>query len=76
MKKFSLLNLVVALLLLATGATAQDVNKLSLGDASCMKGLSIDLPLYLENTDPAIVALQFDMSVPEGATISTTSTDS
>ena len=76
MKKFSLLNLVVALLLLATGATAQDVNKLSLGDASCMKGLSIDLPLYLETTDPAIVALQFDMSVPEGATISTTSTDS
>ena len=76
MKKFSLLNLVVAMLLLATGATAQDVNKLSLGDASCMKGLSIDLPLYLENTDPAIVALQFDMSVPEGATISTTSTDS
>lgn len=76
MKKFSLLNLVVALLLLATGATAQDVNKLSLGDASCMKGLSIDLPLYLENTNPAIVALQFDMSVPEGATISTTSSDS
>ena len=76
MKKFRLLNLVVALLLFATGATAQDVNKLSLGDASCMKGLSIDLPLYLENTDPAIVALQFDMSVPEGATISTTSSDS
>ncbi len=76
MKKFRLLNLAVALLLLATGAVAQDVNKLSLGDASCMKGLSIDLPLYLENTDPAIVALQFDMSVPEGATISTTSSDS
>lgn len=76
MKKFRLLNLAVALLLLATGAVAQDVNKLSLGDASCMKGLSIDLPLYLENTDPAIVALQFDMSVPDGATISTTSTDS
>ena len=76
MKKFRLLNLVVSLLLLATGVTAQDVNKLSLGDASCMKGLSIDLPLYLENTNPAIVALQFDMSVPDGATISTSSLDS
>lgn len=63
------------MLLLSLKATAQDVNKFYPGNVSCMKGLSIDLPLYMENTNPNIVALQFDIVTPQGATLSTSSSE-
>lgn len=75
MKQFKLLRLMAVMLLLSLNATAQDANKFYPGNVSCMKGLTIDLPLYLENTNPNIVALQFDIVTPQGATLSTSSSE-
>ena len=61
--------LFASLLLMAVGAQAQQVNKLYAGDVSCMKNMSIDMPFYLDNTNPKVVGLQFEVSVPEGVSI-------
>lgn len=75
MKQFRFFNLVVAMLLLAVTATAQDVNKLYLSEMAGMKSRSLDMPVYLDNTNPGIVAFQFDVNTPEGVTISVSSLD-
>ena len=71
MKINRLLNLVVAMLLLAVTATAQDVNKLYLSEMTGMKNRSLDMPVYLENTSSRIVAFQFDVKTPDGVTLKT-----
>ena len=71
MKINRLLNLVIATLLLAATATAQDVNKLYLSEMTGMKNRSLDMPVYLENTSSGIVAFQFDVKTPDGVTLST-----
>lgn len=73
MKQFRLFNLVVAMLLLSVGAVAQEENKLSIADVTGMKSQSMDVPVYLDNTNPNIVAFQFDIATPAGVTISTSS---
>ncbi len=50
---------------------AQNVNKLKVGDISCMKSVSADMPFFLENTNPNVVALQFEVTVPQDVTINT-----
>lgn len=70
MKQLRFFSLIIAVLF-AFGATAQETNKISLGDVSGMKGMSIYLPVYLENTNPSIVATQMDVAVPEGVSMST-----
>ena len=52
---------------------AQSVNKLKVGDISCMKSVSVDMPFFLENTNPNVVALQFEVTVPQDVTINTQS---
>ena len=71
MKK-SLFNLLVFCLLGVIAAGAQGVNTLKAGDISCMKSVSVDMPFFLENTNPKVVALQFEVTVPQGVSISTT----
>ena len=72
MKK-SLFNLLLFCLFGVLTAGAQGVNKLKAGDISCMKSASVDMPFFLENTNPRVVALQFEVTVPQGVTISTSS---
>ena len=57
--------------LMIIAATAQEVNKLYMGSFSCMKGKSVDLIFYLENTDPYITAVQADVTLPKGMTMQT-----
>lgn len=71
MKK-SLFNLLLFCLLGVIAAGAQGVNTLKAGDISCMKSVSVDMPFFLENTNPKVVALQFEVTVPQGVSISTT----
>ena len=59
------------MLLMAVSATAQESNKLYLGDVSGMLSLPVDLPFYVENTSDAIVALQADVIMPQGMTLQT-----
>lgn len=59
-----------SLLLMAVGAQAQQVNKLYAGNVNCMKNTLIDLPIYLDNTSPNVVAVQFEVSLPEDVSIS------
>lgn len=73
MKTNKLFNLVAAMLLSAVAATAQDVNRLYLGEMVGMKSSSLDMPVYLDNTSPGIVAFQFDLKVPDGVTVSQSS---
>lgn len=72
MKKF-LFNLIVFCVLGVLSASAQSMNKLKAGDISCMKSVSVDMPFYLENTDPKVVAVQFEVTVPQDVTINTSS---
>ena len=46
------------------GIQAQQVNRLYLQDVSAIKGKSVTLPVYMENTSSKIVAMQFDVGVP------------
>ena len=64
MKK-AIVFLFASLLLMAVGAQAQQVNKLYAGNVNCMKNTVIDLPIYLDNTSPNVVAVQFEVSLPE-----------
>lgn len=75
MKLSRITHFIAAMLLLTLEAAAQDVNKLYLGDVTGMKSRSVDVPLYVENTNPDVAALQFDIAVPAGVTLSTTSSD-
>ena len=70
MKKI-IYNLFLLCFLCVVSASAQEVNKLVGGDATCMKSVSVDMPFYLENTNPGVVALQFEVTVPAGVSIST-----
>lgn len=72
MKK-SLFNLLVLCILGVISASAQEVNKLKAGDINCMKSVSVDMPFYLENINPKVVALQFEVTVPQDVTINTSS---
>ncbi len=64
---FSLLLMVLT----AVTVTAQEVNKLYLGDVTGMKSRSVDVPVYVENTSVNISALQFDVVMPKGVTLKT-----
>ena len=75
MKLSRITHFIAAMLLLTLEAAAHDVNKLYLGDVTGMKSRSVDVPLYVENTNPDVAALQFDIAVPAGVTLSTTSSD-
>ena len=70
MKTFRTLFL-LAWLLIGQTAVAQDVNRLYAGDVSAMKSTSVYVPVYLENTNPNVVAVQLDLVVPEGVTMET-----
>lgn len=59
------------LMLVASPAVAQDVNRLYVGDVSAMMSTSVDVPVYLENSNPNIVAVQMDITVPDGVTLET-----
>ena len=48
-------------------------NVLKAGDISCMKSVSVDMPFFLENINPNVVALQFEVTVPQDVTINTSS---
>ncbi len=72
MKKH-LISLISLILSFCATALAQEVNKLSIGDISCMKSVSVDMPFYLENTNPNIVAVQFQVTVPQDVSINTRS---
>ena len=57
---------VFLLLLLATGVQAQHANRLSIPDLTGAEGTTINLPVNLDNTGADIVAMQFDLTVPDG----------
>ena len=61
------------MLFFAATATAQDINKIYLGDISGMMSSSVDIPVYVENTSQSITAVQFDIKTPEGVTLTNNS---
>lgn len=67
--------LFIVLLLLPFKAIAQDVNKLVVGNISGMRSTDVNLPISMENTNPNIVAMQFNVVVPEGVTLSMATND-
>ena len=52
--------------MLSLATWAQDNNRLQLGEAAAKVGTTFDLPVNLENTNPNIVAAQFELTVPQG----------
>lgn len=62
----------VALLMSIGLAHAQNVNKLYIPELTALPGTNITVPVYVDNTDE-LVAVQFDLTVPEGSTINTQS---
>ena len=63
----NIISRIILLMLLITGtASAQEVNKLYIGDLRAMKNLTFDMPVYVENTNPNIVAAQMEVRVPYG----------
>ena len=73
MKKLRIFLLISIVQLCAAMAMAQDVNKLYLGDVKSMLSSGVDIPVYLDNTSQSIVAVQFDIKVPDGVTLSNSS---
>ena len=57
--------------MLSLATWAQDNNRLQLGEAAAKVGTTFDLPVNLENTNPNIVAAQFELTVPQGVTLKT-----
>lgn len=57
--------------LMAISTAAQEVNKLYLGNISCMKGQTVDLAFFVDNTSPNITAIQADITLPKGMTMQT-----
>ena len=55
---------VLFLLFLTIGAQAQNVNRLIVPDINGTKGSTMTLPINMDNTCTDIVALQFELSVP------------
>ncbi|MCR4612662.1 MAG: hypothetical protein K5778_01530 [Bacteroidaceae bacterium] len=70
MKTFRI-SFLLALLLMGLHAVAQDVNRLRVGDVSAMMSTSVYVPIYLENTNPSVTAVQLDLTVPDGVTMET-----
>lgn len=56
--------LLLVLLMVAAGAQAQDANKLFVPDFTGTENANISVSINLSNTNPDIVALQFDLVVP------------
>lgn len=72
----NIISRIILLMLLITGtASAQEVNKLYIGDLRAMKSTTIDMPINVENTNPNIVAAQFEVRVPYGITLATQTTE-
>lgn len=71
MKTISSILLLTAWALLPSNMRAQDVNRLYAGDVTGMMSASVYVPFYLENSNPGITAVQFDLTVPEGVTMAT-----
>jgi len=69
MRNKRILTLLAAMLLTALATWAQDNNRLQLGDVAAKVGTTFDLPVNLENTNPNIVAAQFELTVPQGVTL-------
>ena len=53
------------------GIQAQQVNRLYLQDVNAIKGKTVSLPVFMENTSSKIVAMQFDVGVPYNVSINT-----
>lgn len=71
MNKMRIYHILAFLWVTLSSLCAQDVNKLYVSDVNCMKSMSVDMPVYMDNTNPNIVALQFQVTVPEGTSINT-----
>lgn len=56
---------ILLLLLMAITSQAQEVNKLFVPDITGAESSTITLPVSLSNTSPDIVAMQFELSVPQ-----------
>ena len=66
---------IILLMLLATGsASAQEVNKLYLGDVSQSMEQTVYVPVYLDNASDQVTAVQFDIELPSGLTFTNFST--
>ncbi len=59
-------NILLLLLLFATGAQAQNSNRLSIPDLTGVGGSEITLPVNMDNTGANIVAVEFNISVSGG----------
>lgn len=64
-------SLLLVALLLALPVRAQDENTLRVGDVSAMMSTSVYIPVYLENSNPNVTAVQLDLTVPDGVTMET-----
>lgn len=64
MKTSRFIYMLLALVLTCTGARAQSVNKIYLGSISAVKEKVAYIPLYLENTNTSITAIQLEIEVP------------
>lgn len=70
MRNNRLLMLLTGMLMTLT-TWAQNNNRLQLGEVTAKVGTSFDLPVCMENTNYDIVAVQFELTVPQGVTIKT-----
>lgn len=68
MKTRYLFGWLLALVLLAVRAEAQDTNKLYIPDVTGLRGETISLPVNMDNTSE-ITAVQFTLEVPSGVTL-------
>lgn len=68
MKTNRLYFLVIFLLLVAIGVSAQESNRLYIPDINVEAGKQFQLPIYVQNTSQKITGVQFTISVPKGVT--------
>ena len=65
------LQMLFVAVLMALASWAQDNNRLQLGEVTAKVGTNFDLPVCMENTNPNIVAAQFELTMPQGVTLKT-----
>ena len=66
MKTIRFIKSLIVLLLMSLATHAQDYNELNLRGVNGMRGKTIAVPVYLENSSE-ITSLQFDITLPGGS---------
>ena len=74
MNKTIISRIILLMLLFAGTVSAQETNKIYIGDLRGMKSSTFDMPINVDNTNNNIVAAQMEVRVPYGLTLNTSVT--